>query len=107
LLIKTSFSFEIPGRRGNAVVQPFSFVINILVAIFPVLFGLLKDLEPYHDSALNGQMRYDELMTSANEHRFLDETRMSKDTFIKLIDFMKTRGMLLDSKHIFVLVKNL
>jgi hypothetical protein len=104
LLIKISLFFEIlskmPGRRGNAVVQPFIFVINILVAIFPILLGLLRDPEPYHDSALTGQMRYDELMNSPNEHRFSDETRMSKDCFIKLINFMKTRGMLLDSTHI-------
>jgi hypothetical protein len=87
LLIKISLSFEIlskmPGRRGNAVVQPFIFVINILVAIFPILLGLPRDPEPYHDSALTGQMRYDELMNSPNEHRLSDETRMSKDCFIK------------------------
>jgi hypothetical protein len=80
-------------RRRGGVVEPLNLLVDLLAAIFPLLFGDLQDPEPYHDSNLTGQMRYDELMNSTNEHRFLDETRMTKDVFILFVDFMRGRGL--------------
>jgi hypothetical protein len=90
-----------PPRNRNAALQTLNFLVAILLAVIPLLLSsLLDDPQPYHDSALTGQMRYDELMNSDNPNLFLDVTRMSKECFILLLDFMRTRGSLMDSNHI-------
>jgi hypothetical protein len=79
----------------------FVIILDLLVAILPMLLADdAEEPEPYHDSILKGQMRFDELMNSSNPHRFLDECRMSKRVFLLFVEFMKDRGQLRDSTHI-------
>ncbi len=88
-------------RNRNAAVQTINFLVAILLAVIPLLLSSLLDYpQPYHGSALTGQLCYDELMNSDNPNLFLDVTRMSKECFILLLDFMRTRGSLMDSNHI-------
>ena len=86
-------------RRVAAVVEPLYLLVDVLAAIIPLVFED-NDPQPYHDSELTGQMRYDEMMSTDNSHLFLDFTRVSKDVFILLLAFLKDRGGLNDSGHI-------
>lgn len=88
------------NRRRVAVVEPLNLLVDLLAASIPLIFEDTNDPLPYHDSALTGQMRYDEIMSTENSHRFLDETRLTKDVFILLVAFMKDRGALTNSAHI-------
>ena len=47
---------------------------------------------PYHDSTLTGSLRYKKIMQSRNPHRFLDEYRMNKPTFKRLLRKLMFQG---------------
>ena len=77
----------------------------LLVAIIGVIMALVFRLRkrrasiPQHDSILTGKMYYEEVMTTRNSSRFLDVTRMTKETFCKLKVLLMAEG-LKDSKKL-------
>jgi hypothetical protein len=89
-------------RRHRALPFDGIVILDLLAAILPMILEDWNDDDPipYHDSILSGQRRYDEIMNSENDHRFLDECRMSKHVFLLFVDFMRERGLLSDSVHI-------
>ena len=52
---------------------------------------------PYHDSKLSGEDYYKEVMRTRSTQRFVDVTRMNKQTFIQLCDLLTGEGGLLPS----------
>ena len=71
---------------------------EIMYALLPILLG--EDPVPYHDSILTGKLRYEELLATRNNHRFMDEVRMNKETFESLLSKLTTQDDLKDSLHI-------
>ena len=57
---------------------------------------------PHHNSIFTGNLRYEEMMRTESEHRFRDFNRMDRNTFVLLVNFLKTNGGLLDSQNICV-----
>ena len=74
-------------------------VQNLLFALLPILLDEEEPI-PYHNSILTGSLRYQELIETRNPHKFRDECRMDKPTFLRLLNKLKTEGGLEDSKHL-------
>jgi hypothetical protein len=73
-----------------------------LLTIISILLPVLLEDEPVpeHDSILTGQLRYEEIMRSRNENRFRNNCRMDRNTFTRLVDFLKQHGNLKDSEKV-------
>jgi hypothetical protein len=67
-------------------------IVNIVTAVLPII--LEDEGLPYHDSILTGKLRVEELMTTRNSHRFMDNCRMDKRTFNLLLNFLIEHGEL-------------
>jgi hypothetical protein len=77
--------------------------LDILTLVATVLaYFRKKNIEPIpqHDSLLNGQMYYDELMNTDNPSRFLTVSRMDKITFITFLAFLREHGDLRNFRSI-------
>ena len=72
-------------------------------AILPVLLD--EEAIPYHTSVLTGSLRYEELLNHRNPIYFRDEVRMDKNTFLLLLDKLKSDAGLTDSVHVSAGVK--
>ena len=75
-------------------------VMDIMFAVLPLILDEDEESIPYHTSILTGQRKYDELINHENPHYFRAEARMDKETFCRLLAFLRQRGGLRDSKHI-------
>jgi hypothetical protein len=65
--------------------------LAIIIAIVLILFALRKhDPIPHHNSALTGNMYYEETMNTNSVPYFLEVTRMDRETFIKLETLLTT-----------------
>ena len=70
----------------------------LFFALLPVFLD--DDPIPYHDSVLTGSLRYQEIMKSRNPHCFLDECRMDKPSFIRLLRKLVFEAGLDNSLHL-------
>lgn len=76
--------------------------MNLLI---PVLVQIITRITtrkriPYHTSLLTGKLYYEELMQTANEQRFIDCTRMRRDTFLILLAILQQKNTIKASKII-------
>ena len=65
-------------------------------------FLCLSDPVPQHTSILTGDMRFQEYMTTENEHDFFDNVKMDREnSFLPLVALLTTHGGLTDgfSRH--------
>jgi hypothetical protein len=63
-------------------------IIDLLIPLLPSICQL--DRQPYHDSILTGHAYYLELMARQNVQKFIDATRMRKETFLTPVDVLVT-----------------
>ena len=55
---------------------------------------------PLHNSILTGEKYYEELMTTENQERVQTCLRMSRHTFIKLLDLLQSKGGLRNGREV-------
>jgi hypothetical protein len=89
-----------------------SIVLPILVAILAYLVSLLKERIPQHDSALTGNLYYEELMATRSAARFLYAARMDRATFVALLALLVSKGLkdgrlLCAGEKLFILIEAL
>lgn len=79
--------------------------LNVLVLIALVLLGVhygRRQPVPQHNSILTGDLCYREIMATVNVNRFLQVSRMDKETFNLLKELLTNVGGLQDSMYICV-----
>lgn len=79
--------------------------LNVLVLIALVLLGVhygRRQPVPQHNSILTGDLCYREIMATVNINRFLQVSRMDKETFNLLKELLTNVGGLQDSMYICV-----
>jgi DDE superfamily endonuclease len=92
LFISTSIGTEILSLKGMEE------ELDIIGALIPIIPDIIRaDKNRQHTSILTGKMYCEELMTTQNENRFINATRMKKDTFKVLIQILCDHGGLKDS----------
>ena len=77
--------------------------LNVLVLIALVLLGVhhgRRQPVPQHNSILTGDLYYLDIMTTVNVNRFLQVSRMDKETFNLLKELLTNVGRLQDSMYI-------
>ena len=77
--------------------------LNVLVLIALVLLGVhygRRQPVPQHNSILTGDLYYREIMATVNVNRFLQVSRMDKETFNLLKELLTNVGGLQDSMYI-------
>jgi hypothetical protein len=66
----------------------------IIIAIVLIILALRKnDPVPHHNSALTGNMYYEETMNTDSVPYFLEVTRMDKETFLKFENLLRRGGL--------------
>ena len=71
-------------------------VIMVIVTYMQMYY--IKDAE--HDSILQGNAYYEEIMRTRSSRRFFEVARMPYDTFVALLTLLETEGGLKGSRHI-------
>jgi len=74
--------------------------LELILLIIIVFYALWKPRIPQHDSILTGRGYTDELMRTNNPARFRNAARMDKETFRRLLDFLRTHGNCRGFKHV-------
>lgn len=75
-------------------------IFTLVATVLAYLRTRKREPIPQHNSALNGQMYYDEVMNTDNPSRFLTVTRMDKPTFVSFVTFLREHGDLENSMFI-------
>ena len=74
-------------------------MLSALGILLPFL--CLSDPVPQHTSILTGEMRFEEYMTTENEHDFFDNVKMDREnSFLPLVELLTTHGRLTDGSEI-------
>ena len=74
--------------------------IIVVIVLILLLFADKPTLVPQNNSILTGHMYMVELMDTESERRFLTACRMSKPTFVSLVQFLKEKGRLVDGRKL-------